>query len=56
VLSQFASWPLSLRFKQQQGLLRWSTEKWWLPALGLGVGLGWLLALPLLIRRRRRAA
>jgi O-antigen/teichoic acid export membrane protein len=43
VLSQFASWPLSLRFKQQQGLLRWSTEKWWLPALGLGLGLGWLL-------------
>lgn len=43
VLSQFASWPLSLRFKQQQGLLSWATEKWWLPALGLGMGLGWLL-------------
>lgn len=43
VLSQFASWPLSLRFKRQQGLLSWATEKWWLPALGLGMGLGWLL-------------
>lgn len=43
VLSQFASWPLSLRFKQQQGLLTWATEKWWLPALVLGMGLGWLL-------------
>lgn len=43
VLSQFASWPLSLRFKHQQGLLTWSTEKWWLPALGLGLVLGWLL-------------
>ncbi len=43
VISQFASWPLSLRFKQQQGLLTWATEKWWLPALGLGLGLGWLL-------------
>ncbi len=43
VLSQFASWPLSLRFKQQQGLLSWATEKWWLPALGLGLALGWLL-------------
>ncbi len=43
VLSQFASWPLSLLFKRQQGLLRWSTEKWWLPALGVGLGLGWLL-------------
>jgi len=43
VLSQFASWPLSLRFKQQQGLLSWATEKWWLPALALGMALGWLL-------------
>ena len=43
VLSQFASWPLSLRFKQQQGLLTWATEKWWLPALGLGMTAGWAL-------------
>ncbi len=43
VVSQFASWPLSLLFKHQQGLLRWATEKWWLPALGLGMALGWLL-------------
>lgn len=43
VVSQFASWPLSLRFKYQEGLLCWATEKWWLPALGAGVMLGWLL-------------
>jgi O-antigen/teichoic acid export membrane protein len=42
-LSQFASWPLSLRFKQRQGLLNWATEKWWFPALCLGAGCGWLL-------------
>lgn len=48
VLSQFASWPLSLRFKQQQGLLCWATEKWWLPALGLGMAFGWLLDAALL--------
>jgi O-antigen/teichoic acid export membrane protein len=40
VLSQFASWPLSLWFKHRQGLLSWSTEKWWLPALAAGVALG----------------
>ncbi|MFZ4537059.1 oligosaccharide flippase family protein [Propionivibrio sp.] len=43
VISQFASWPLSLRFKYEQGLLNWSTEKWWLPALLLGMAGGWLL-------------
>jgi O-antigen/teichoic acid export membrane protein len=43
VISQFASWPLSLRFKYEQGLLKWSTEKWWLPALLLGMAGGWLL-------------
>jgi O-antigen/teichoic acid export membrane protein len=43
VISQFASWPLSLRFKYEQGLLSWSTEKWWLPALLLGMAGGWLL-------------
>jgi O-antigen/teichoic acid export membrane protein len=42
VLSQFASWPLSLWFKRQQGLLCWATEKWWLPALCLGMAAGWL--------------
>jgi O-antigen/teichoic acid export membrane protein len=42
VLSQFASWPLSLWFKRRQGLLCWATEKWWLPALCAGVALGWL--------------
>jgi O-antigen/teichoic acid export membrane protein len=41
VLSQFASWPLSLWFKHRQGLLCWATEKWWLPALGVGMALGW---------------
>jgi O-antigen/teichoic acid export membrane protein len=43
VLSQFASWPLSLWFKHRQGLLSWATEKWWLPALAAGVVLGLLL-------------
>jgi O-antigen/teichoic acid export membrane protein len=42
VLSQFASWPVSLWFKRRQGLLCWATEKWWLPALVAGMGLGWL--------------
>lgn len=42
VVSQFASWPLSLRFKHEQGLLNWQTEKWWLPALvgGMLIGFG----------------
>ena len=43
VLSQFASWPLSLRFKHEQGLLNWATERWWLPALVAGMALGYLL-------------
>ena len=42
-LSQFASWPLSLEFKRRQGLLTWATERWWIPALALGIGLGWLI-------------
>ena len=40
---QFASWPLSLEFKRRQGLLTWATERWWLPALVAGLGLGWLI-------------
>lgn len=43
VISQFASWPLSLRFKAEQGLLGWATEKWWLPALLTGILLGSML-------------
>jgi O-antigen/teichoic acid export membrane protein len=43
VLSQFAGWPLSLWYKRREGLLCWATEKWWLPALGAGMALGWLL-------------
>jgi O-antigen/teichoic acid export membrane protein len=42
VLAQFASWPLSLWFKYRQGLLGWGTEKWWLPALLVGMALGGL--------------
>jgi O-antigen/teichoic acid export membrane protein len=42
VLSQFASWPLSLWFKHRQGLLCWATEKWWMVALAAGIVLGWL--------------
>ena len=40
---QFARWPLSLEFKRRQGLLTWATERWWIPALAFGLGLGWLL-------------
>ncbi len=43
VLSQFASWPLSLRFKYEQGLLTWATERWWLPALIVGLAGGAVL-------------
>lgn len=45
VLSQFASWPLSLYFKQREGLLHWGTERWWLPALVLGMACGGALHL-----------
>lgn len=40
VLSQFASWPLSLYFKYRHGLLHWGTERWWLPALLVGMACG----------------
>jgi len=42
VVSQFASWPLSLHFKHQQGLLTWVSEQVWLPAMvgGMAVGYG----------------
>ena len=40
VLSQFASWPLSLYFKHREGLLNWGTERWWLPALVAGIVAG----------------
>jgi O-antigen/teichoic acid export membrane protein len=43
VLSQFASWPLSLWFKWRHGLLTWASEAVWLPVLLAGVALGWLL-------------
>lgn len=43
VASQFASWPLSLLFKYRLGLLSWSSERWWLPALAGGLALGWLV-------------
>ncbi len=42
VVSQFASWPLSLLFKHRQGLLEWSTERWCYPALAAGMLLGFL--------------
>ena len=40
VISQFASWPLSLRFKYEQGLLDWKTELWWYPGLAAGMLIG----------------
>jgi O-antigen/teichoic acid export membrane protein len=42
-ISQFASWPLSLYFKRQQGLLTWRTEQWWLVGLTLGGAAGWAI-------------
>lgn len=47
LLAQFASWPLSLRFKLQSGLLNRATEKWWLPALGAGMACGEIVDLAL---------
>lgn len=43
VLSQFASWPLSLWFKWRNGLLTWASEAVWPAVLLLGMGLGWLI-------------
>lgn len=40
VASQFAGWPLCLLYKREQQLWSWASEGWWLPALGLGLGLG----------------
>ena len=41
VASQFASWPLSLLFKHREGLLNWSTERWWPVGIALGMVAGW---------------
>lgn len=43
VISQFASWPLSLWFKSRQGLLSFATEIWWIPALLFGICTGYVL-------------
>ena len=43
VASQFVSWPVALLFKARHGLLTWKSEAVWLPALGSGMLLGWLL-------------
>jgi hypothetical protein len=43
VLSQFASWPLSLRFKHEHGLLGWPTERGWPIGLLAGLAAGWLI-------------
>jgi O-antigen/teichoic acid export membrane protein len=40
VVSQFASWPLSLRFKRRHGLLEWRSEVRWLPAVAMGIAVG----------------
>lgn len=42
VLSQFASWPVSLAFKYRNGLLTTASERVWLPALLAGALLGWV--------------
>lgn len=43
VLSQFASWPLSLWFKHRHGLLTLASEVVWPPVLALGMLTGWLI-------------
>jgi O-antigen/teichoic acid export membrane protein len=40
VVSQFASWPLSLVFKSRYGLLDWRSETRWLPAVTAGAAIG----------------
>ena len=29
--------------RPKPGLLAWSTERWWLPALAGGIAIGWLV-------------
>jgi O-antigen/teichoic acid export membrane protein len=41
VACQFASWPLSLVFKWREGLMGKASEVWWLPALIVGLLMGW---------------
>lgn len=41
VACQFASWPLSMIFKWREGLMGQASERWWLPALFVGLLLGW---------------
>ena len=48
VVSQFASWPVALIFKHRHGLLSWPSERVWLPALALGLLMGWVLDAALL--------
>jgi len=43
VASQFVSWPVALWFKSRHGLLTWTSERVWLPALCLGILAGWAL-------------
>jgi O-antigen/teichoic acid export membrane protein len=43
-LSPYAAWPLSLWFKAKHGAFRWRAEALLLPALGLGLGLGWVFS------------
>ncbi len=38
---QFASWPLSWVFKWREGLWSRRSEVWWLPAMMVGLLLGW---------------
>lgn len=41
VLSQFCGWPVALWYKARNGLLAWSSEACWLPALLAGMAAGW---------------
>ena len=42
VLSQFSGWPVALWYKARNGLLAWSSEACWLPALLAGLVVGGL--------------
>jgi len=42
VLSQFANWPVAIRFKLRNGLMRWPRESIGVPAWCLGWALGWI--------------
>lgn len=43
-LSQFAAWPLAIWFKAKEGILTWRAESALVPAIVVGLGVGWAVA------------